>query len=138
MLLYPSLYKGVISEVPVTDLKNCSDGIGVFDFIKTEYGDPNKKKDLQHMLKLSPYQNIKNGIKYPDLLIIGRENDTRVSFFDILKFFKKMKSHSLGKTFLLIEYNVGHIGAQNNAARAITQSNILSFIYKTSGLASKK
>ncbi len=138
MLLYPSLYKGVISEVPVTDLKNCSDGIGVFDFIKTEYGDPNKKKDLQHMLKLSPYQNIKNGIKYPDLLIIGRENDTRVSFFDILKFFKKMKSHSLGKTFLLVEYNVGHRGAQNNVARAITQSNILSLIYKTSGLVSKK
>ncbi|MHB8362088.1 MAG: prolyl oligopeptidase family serine peptidase [Patescibacteria group bacterium] len=129
MLTKSELYKAVIAEVPVVDLINSyKDGIG--SLLMDEYGDPRKKEDLKYILKWSPYQNIKKGMQYPDILITGATNDTRVGLVQVLKFANKMKDCSLGKTFLCVESDTGHYGFSDIDAQIKKQNMIFTFIYK--------
>ena len=129
MVMRPSLYKAVIAEVPIVDFliyKKYGSGSLLID----EYGDPDNKEELKYILNWSPYQNIKKGIKYPDILITGATNDTRVGLAQPLKFAKKMQDYSLGKTYLYIEENTGHMGNLDIDSQIEKNTLIFSFIYK--------
>lgn len=129
MLTRPDLYKAVIADVPAVDLIN-GYKYGIGNLLMDEYGNPHNKEDLKYILKWSPYQNIKKWIKYPDILILGTENDTRVGLVQVLKFANKMKDYSLEKTFLYVESDVGHVGSSDINYWVKKQTMIFKFIYK--------
>lgn len=128
MFMRPDLYKGVIAEVPIVDFliyKKYGSG----SLLVNEYGDPDNKEDLKYILNWSPYQNLKKGIRYPDILITGATNDTRVGLAQPLKFAKKMQDYSLGKTYLYIDTDSGHMGNLDIDFQIEKNTLIFSFIY---------
>ncbi len=129
MVMRPDLYKGVISEVPLVDFLIYKK-YGIGSLLVDEYGDPDNKEDLKYILKWSPYQNIKKGIKYPDILITGAVNDTRVGLAQPLKFTKKMQDYSKGKTHLYVEEEAGHFGYADIENKTEKNALIFNFIYK--------
>ncbi len=44
----------------------------------TEYGNAENPKDFAYIAKYSPYQNVKQGTKYPAIMFFTGDNDTRV------------------------------------------------------------
>ncbi len=44
----------------------------------TEYGSSDKEKQFPYLLKYSPYQNVKAGVKYPAVMFWTGSSDTRV------------------------------------------------------------
>lgn len=125
MVRNPSYYKCVIADVPKTDVIN-SKNFGSGNITIDEYGDPEKKSDLKYILKWSPYQNIKTGVKYPNILIIGSTNDTRVGLMNSLKFSKKLEENLYNNVILLVQENIGHF-SDNNLYK---QYYIFNYIYK--------
>jgi prolyl oligopeptidase len=101
MIMRPDLYKCVISEMPIIDMVHLNRYID-------EYGDPSKDKDLNNILKWDPLNNIIKKVSYPDILILGAENDSRAEIPHALKFTAKLKDYSYGKTLLYIKNNSGH------------------------------
>ncbi len=128
MIKNPTYYKCVIAVVPKTDIIN-SGNFGSGNITTDEYGDPDKKEDLKYILKWSPYQNIKKDIKYPDILITGAINDTRVGVMNSLKFSKKLDENPNNSVILLIKQYEGHLGS-------FDQNYTFNYIYKELGMKS--
>ncbi len=137
MVMKPNFYKGVIAEVPIVDFLIYKK-YGIGSLLTDEYGDPDNKDDLKYILKWSPYQNIKKDTKYPDILITGAVNDTRVGLAQPLKFAKKMQDYSLGKTYLYVEEETGHYGYTDIKSQIEKNTLIFSFIYKELNIEHKK
>jgi prolyl oligopeptidase len=73
----PDLYGAAVSDVPLTDMLRMKD-MGMGAAYLTEYGDPTDPAIRAAMLKYSPYQNVRPGVKYPPFLITTSTADTRV------------------------------------------------------------
>jgi prolyl oligopeptidase len=73
----PDLYGAVIAGSPLEDMKrytHMSAGALWVD----EYGDPDKPADWAFISKYSPYQNVKDGVRYPPVLFYLSTKDDRV------------------------------------------------------------
>ncbi len=77
-----------------------------------EYGNPNDKDDYARMLAYSPYQNIKEDVNYPTMLIVTSENDDRVPPLQSYKFAAKLQNRPAQKNpiYLRTQHDSGHSG----------------------------
>lgn len=73
----PDLYKAIISEVPLLDMKRYHLLPAGHSWM-AEYGNPDDPKDWEYISKYSPYQNLKKGVDYPQFLIMTSTRDDRV------------------------------------------------------------
>ena len=71
----PELFKAVVAAMPLTDMVRFPDLLIASRWV-SEYGDPTKKKDLEYILKYSPYHNISKQ-NYPAVLVTTATQDTR-------------------------------------------------------------
>ena len=133
MIKNPAYYKCVIADVPETDAIN-SKKFGIGSLLTDEYGDPDNKEDYKEIIKWSPYQNIKDNLKYPDILILGALNDTRTGLFHALKFSKKLEEYFDNNVTLSVQMNTGHFGESNIQYKIQKQSYIFNYIYKELGM----
>jgi oligopeptidase B len=80
MTMRPELFNTVICGVPFVDvmttISDSSIPLTVDEYV--EWGNPNIQKYFEYMLSYSPYNNIKDGIKYPNLLLTTGYHDPRV------------------------------------------------------------
>jgi prolyl oligopeptidase len=74
---HPDLFAAVVAQVPLTDMlryttmaSNCT--------WKAEYGDPSNPEMRDIIAQWSPYQNLKQGVKYPKVLFMTSGSDKRV------------------------------------------------------------
>lgn len=74
----PELFAAVVCIKPLCDLLRYHTML-VGGIWKDEYGDPEDPNMRPNLEALSPYHNIKEGIKYPSVLIISSTDDDRVS-----------------------------------------------------------
>ncbi len=72
----PDLFKAVICDVPVLDMLRFHRFGGGAQWI-SEYGNPDSS-DAKYLAKYSPYENVKNGQRYPATLFTSGGNDDRV------------------------------------------------------------
>ncbi len=110
----PDLYRCAIMEVPACDGVNwLTDRKNDF-FNKGEFGDPEKKEDLDFYLQYDPYQNVKKQ-NYPALLITGGWNDNRVAYWQPLKLAAKLRAMKTDSNILLMktEIDAGHRGGSS-------------------------
>ncbi len=111
--LRPDLFKGILAEVPFVDVLNTmlDESLpltaGEFD----EWGNPKIKKYFDYIKSYSPYNNVKKQ-KYPDILITTSFNDTRVGYWEPLKWTAKLQQNNIGnsKILLFMNMNAGHAG----------------------------
>ena len=80
----------------------------------TEYGSADDPKQFPYLLKYSPYQNVHQGAKYPAVLFMSGDFDTRVDPLHARKMTALMQASTGGDKPILLKYDTksGHSGGK--------------------------
>lgn len=74
----PDLYGAILCGYPLLDMSRYQRFL-VGRWWTTEYGSAEKPEQAAYILKYSPYQNIRTGVKYPAIMFLSGDSDTRVA-----------------------------------------------------------
>ena len=91
---HPDLWKAVTIQVPLLDMiryEHIAAGASWVD----EYGSPTKPDELAFLKTISPYQNLKKGVAYPEPYIWTTTKDDRVGPQHARKFAARMQEYGL-------------------------------------------
>jgi oligopeptidase B len=108
MNMRPDLFTTVVAAVPFVDLLNTMSDPSL-PLTVTEYeewGNPNDPKYFDYMASYSPYDNIQDK-PYPNLLVTGGLNDSRVSYWEPAKWVAKQRKLKNQNRILLLKTNMG-------------------------------
>jgi prolyl oligopeptidase len=112
-------------QVPLFDMKRYNKLLAGASWM-AEYGNPDIPEEWEYISKYSPYQNIKPGMKYPEVFFTTSTRDDRVHPGHARKAVAKMDE--LGyKVYYFENTEGGHAGASTNEQRA--QMNALIYAY---------
>jgi prolyl oligopeptidase len=108
----PDLFAAVICGVPLLDMVRYPH-VGIGKTWIPEYGDPDTQEGFEILYRYSPYHRVKEGTKYPALLLTSVDSDDRVDPMHARKFHAAIAHASAGRepNLLRIEMNAGHAGA---------------------------
>ncbi len=126
----PELYRAVLCEYPVLDIigypRYATNPAAMY-----EYGDASRSGDFQYILKYSPYQNIHENIKYPAVLFITGDSDTRVPPLHARKMTARLQAVTKNKHPVLLWYDTkaGHSGGKTLAEYIDLFAYKMSFLY---------
>ena len=112
----PDLFRAAVAQVPITDiLARKRDPITVTASL--DYGDPDSPEMSKVIAAWSPYQNVKDGVRYPALLIDSGSNDPRCPPWHARKLAARMQQANAGNHPILmrIRDDAGHGGAGHEA-----------------------
>ena len=130
----PDLYKAVRCGVPLLDMVKYHK-FRIANIWSEEYGTSDFKDQFEYLLKYSPYQNIKKGVKYPDMLITGGENDARVDPMHVRKMGAKLQADSTGGPIFPVVYpDAGHGSSVDFDSRVRQYAREGAFMYDRLGL----
>ncbi len=104
MVQHPELFGAVVCQVPLIDMIRYTQ-IGAGQSWADEYGDPADPAARAYILKYSPYQNVKPGVKYPPVLFTTATSDDRVTPVHARKMAAKMEA--MGDDVLFFENTDG-------------------------------
>ncbi|HUP46230.1 MAG TPA: prolyl oligopeptidase family serine peptidase [Thermoanaerobaculia bacterium] len=109
----PDLYGAVISGAPLADMQRYHEMLAGASWI-AEYGDPRIAKEWAFLSRYSPYQNLRDGVDYPPLLVYASTRDDRVHPGHARKVVARLQS--LGEEDVWYYENVegGHGGSSTN------------------------
>jgi len=109
----PDLCKAVICEFPDLDI------VGYPRFasnpaVMYEYGNAIKAEDFKYIYKYSPYQNVEQNVKYPAVLLITGDSDTRVPPLQARKMTARLQAATSSENPILLLYDTkaGHSGGK--------------------------
>jgi len=108
MNMRPDLFTSVVAEVPFVDVLNTMSDPSL-PLTVTEYeewGNPQDPKYFDYMASYSPYDNIQEK-PYPNLLVTGGLNDSRVSYWEPAKWVAKQRKQKNQNRILLLKTNMG-------------------------------
>ena len=123
---HPELFRAVICEVPLLDMVRYH----LFGSGKTwvpEYGSSDDPKEFGWLNGYSPYQKVKQGVKYPALLMMSADSDDRVDPMHARKMTAALQWAQGGSpkddrpVLMRIEKHAGHGGA-DLVRQAVEQS----------------
>jgi prolyl oligopeptidase len=121
----PDLFGAVVCQVPLLDMIRFPK-LGAGASWVGEYGDPENAAERAAILKYSPYQNVKAGVKYPPIFFVTATSDDRVTPVHARKMAAKMEAQ--GHDVLFYENTEGgHAAAANHAEQA--EMNALGYVY---------
>jgi len=108
----PDLFAAGIAQVPILDMVRYHKFLRARNWIP-EYGSSDDPKQLAWLLSYSPYHNVKNGVKYPALLMTAGERDERVHALHARKMTARLQaataSDADAKPILLqVDRDTGH------------------------------
>ncbi len=87
----PDLFRAVICLVPITDMLRYH-LFNTTAFYVPQYGSSDNPDDFRILLSYSPYHNVRDGIRYPALLMTSGDNDTRCSPMHACKFVARVQA----------------------------------------------
>ncbi|PKN71367.1 MAG: hypothetical protein CVU50_10370 [Candidatus Cloacimonetes bacterium HGW-Cloacimonetes-3] len=112
--LAPHKMRLVIADVPFVDLLSTMLDSSLPLTIQEyeEWGDPNDPQAFNYMKQYSPYDNVKPAV-YPNMLISAAWFDTRVGYWEALKWTQKLRVNNSGTNPIIFRmlYNEGHTGS---------------------------
>jgi prolyl oligopeptidase len=125
MTQHPELWNAVDIQVPLLDMMRFEQIAAGASWVG-EYGSVSKPQERAFLASISPYQNLKAGVKYPEPLIWTTTKDDRVGPQHARKFAAKMSA--MGLPYLFYEViEGGHGAGANLSERAHTSA--LEFTY---------
>lgn len=123
----PDLWNAVVIQVPLLDMLRYDKLLAGASWVG-EYGDPDNAEEAAFLRKISPYHNLKAGVKYPEPFFVTSTKDDRVHPGHARKMAAKMQQMKL--PFLYYEnIDGGHSAAANQRERA--KRVALEFTYLT-------
>jgi prolyl oligopeptidase len=105
----PDLYRAVVCKYPLLDMIRYQDFL-VAKFWVPEYGSSENAEQFQYLMKYSPYQNVHKDTKYPAVLFITGDSDTRVAPLHARKMAALLQWAQGGNDPILLHYDTkaGH------------------------------
>lgn len=123
----PKLFNAVVAQVPLTDMVRFPKLLIASRWI-AEYGDPSQAESLKHILKFSPYHNVKNNMEYPAFLFTTAVNDTRVDPMHARKMTALLQNTNTKNPVLLYtENSTGHVGSLTMSQFYQDHARVLAF-----------
>jgi prolyl oligopeptidase len=124
----PDLFAAAVAGAPIADMlryettANGGPNIPEFGSTKTEAG-------FRALYAMSAYANVKDGMKYPAVLVTTGANDQRVAPWEAAKFAARLHAATAsGKPVLLrVDYRSGH-GATSTEAQSEQEADTWSFL----------
>jgi prolyl oligopeptidase len=110
---HPELFGAVVCSVPLLDMLRYQNFL-VARFWVPEYGSAEKADQFQFLRAYSPYQNVKKGEKYPAVLFITGDSDTRVDPLHARKMCALLQASTGSDRPVLLHYDTkaGHSGGK--------------------------
>ena len=132
----PDLYGAVICTYPLEDMlrfQKFMDG----PLWVAEYGSADDETQFKYLLAYSPYQNVKDGTKYPPVLFITGDGDTRVAPLHARKMAARLQAANGSDHPILLLYDTksGHSGGRPRNKEIEERTDILSFLCLELGVA---
>ena len=140
VLQRPDLFGAVVSEVPVADMFRFHIGSYYGYSWKSDYGDPDIKKDFNTAAKYSPLHNVAKGLKHPPILIKTDADDDRVLPWHSYKMTATLQTKENPKaiTLLNIRTDGGHSAGMTLDQRYKDVAGVRAFLAKTLGPINQK
>ena len=130
----PGLFRAVVCAVPLLDMIRYH----LFGSGKTwieEYGSADDPAQFKTLLAYSPYQRVRDGARYPSVLLLSADSDDRVDPMHARKFAAALQAASTGGPVLLrIESNAGHGGADMVKAKIEERADTLAYLLDQLGV----
>ncbi len=112
----PDLMKLVIADVPFVDVTSTmlDDSLPLTLQEYEEWGNPNDPMVFAYMKQYCPYDNVRPA-HYPAMLISAAWFDTRVGYWEALKWAQKLRTNNLGQNPIVFRmlYHEGHTGSND-------------------------
>jgi prolyl oligopeptidase len=124
----PDLYGAVLCQVPLLDMLRY-DRFLVAKFWVPEYGSATNAEQFDWLRAYSPYQRVKPGTKYPAVMFVTGDSDTRVDPLHARKMAALMQSLG-GDNPVLLHYDVssGHAGGKSVDKSIDDNADLLQFL----------
>jgi len=126
----PDLFQAVVCAYPLLDMVRY-DKFLVAKFWVTEYGSAEDAKQFPYIYKYSPYHNVRPGTKYPAVLFITGDSDTRVAPLHARKMTALLQAANTSDRPILLHYDTkaGHSGGLPVSKQIDDQTDTLSFLF---------
>lgn len=138
MVQNPDLCRAVISHVGIYDMLRVElSANGAFNI--TEFGSVKDPAQFKALYAYSPYHNVKDGVRYPALLLTTGANDPRVDPMQSRKFAARVQAATSGvpgarPVLLLTNYQAGHGMGTPLAAQIDEKVDVVSFLCEQLGV----
>jgi len=132
----PDLYGAVLCQVPLLDMIRYHRFL-VARFWVPEYGSSENEEQLNWLRAYSPYQRVKPGVKYPSVMFMTGDSDTRVDPLHARKMAALMQSLG-GDNPVLLHYDTsaGHAGGKSVDKTIADDADRLQFLRWRLGMVS--
>jgi prolyl oligopeptidase len=132
----PELFAAAVPQVGVMDMLRFRD-FTVGKGWESDFGSIDHPDEFRAMLKYSPLQNVKSGVRYPPTLVTTGDHDDRVFPAHSFKFTAALQhADPRGNPILLrIETRAGHGAGKPTAKQIEEMADIYAFILNAMGLA---
>ncbi len=107
----PDLFGAIICGAPLLDMLRFQK-MSVGSWWTAEYGSADDPKQFQYLLKYSPYHNVHKGTKYPPIMFVTGDSDTRVDPAHARKMAALMQADNGSANPIVLRYDTkgGHSG----------------------------
>jgi prolyl oligopeptidase len=129
MIERPDLVRAVVCEYPLLDMVRYQRFL-IAPLWVPEYGSSEEAKPFEFIYKYSPYHHVKDGGKYPAVLFVTGDSDTRVAPLHARKMTARMQAANGSDRPILLHYDTksGHSGGMPVTQQVADQTDILSFL----------
>ncbi len=131
----PDLYRAAICAYPLLDMLRYDQFLEA-QFWVSEYGSAKNPEQFKWLYAYSPYQHVKAGTKYPAVLFITGDADTRVAPLHARKMTAELQADTGSANPILLRYELtaGHAGGQSVSNAIVEQTDTLSFLFSQLGV----
>jgi prolyl oligopeptidase len=131
----PGSFKAVVAHVGLYDMlrfEQSPNGV----FIATEYGSVKNPAQFRSLYAYSPYHHVKDGVKYPSIMMLTGENDGRVDPAHSRKMMARLQaaSASKGPLLLRINFGAGHGRGTSLSDRISESADVYAFLFHELGV----
>ena len=131
----PELFRAVLCRNPHLDMLRYHKFLKAAPWVK-EYGNPDVAEEFAYLRKYSPYQNVRDGAKYPAMLFTTGDGDTRVAPLHARKMAARMQAATRSGLPVLLRYDLlaGHSGSGSRSQYLDQRADALAFLYAQLGV----
>jgi prolyl oligopeptidase len=134
----PELFRAVVSAVPLLDMLRYQHFLMARYWVP-EYGSSEDRGQLAYLLAYSPYQNVRDGVSYPAVLLTAGENDARVHALHARKMAARLQAATAAEpaarpVLLWVERDTGHGPGAPVELQVREWTDILGFLAWQTGL----
>jgi prolyl oligopeptidase len=107
----PDLFRAVLCFYPLLDMVRYHK-FSIARFWVPEYGSAEHPEQFRYLYAYSPYHNVKEGTKYPAVMIVTGDADTRVVPLHACKMVARLQAANASDRPILLRYDTraGHVG----------------------------